>query len=168
MWPIPCYPEPLPPDCAIVNAFCYANLTDQGYAFVPAPGRNHGAGQLRRDAVWPRDVEAFVRDLYKKWDWHTLEPHSEWSRRPIRQVLECRVSSLGAPDRLIYVVQNPKPGAALFLRLPRHATGVILDPRSGMSVGDVVFRGAPFDMLEIRFPAGHDLLIVALRYDSTP
>ena len=40
---------------------------------------------------------------------------------------------------------------------------MILDPRSGMSVGDVVFRGAPFDMLEIRFPEGHDLLIVALR-----
>ena len=31
---------------------------------------------------------------------------------------------------------------------------------------DVAFRGAPFDMLEIRFPPGHDLLIVALRYDA--
>lgn len=166
VWPVPCYPEPIPADCAIVNAFCYANLTDRGYVFVPAPGRNHGAGLLRRDAVWPREVEAFVRDLYNKWDWRTLEPNGEWSRRPIRQVLESRVSSLGAPDRLIYVVQNPKPGAALFLRLPRHATGAILDPRTGMSVADVIFRGAPYDMLEIRFPSGHDLLIVALRYES--
>jgi hypothetical protein len=166
VWPVPCYPEPLPADCAVVNAFCYANLTNRGYVFVPAPGRNHGAGLLRRDAVWPREVEAFVRDLYNKWDWPTLEPNSDWSRQPIRQVHECRVSSLGAPDRLIYVVQNPKPGAALFLRLPRHATGSILDPRGGVSVGDVVFRGAPFDMLEIRFPPGHDLLIVALRLEG--
>lgn len=167
VWPVPCYPEPLPPDCAIVNAFCYANLTDRGYTFAAAPGRNHGAGLLRRDAVWPREVEAFVRDLYNKWDWRTLVANSEWSRQPIRQVHDCRVSSLGAPDRLLYVVQNPKPGAALFLRLPRHATGVVLDPRSGTAVADVVFRGAPFDMLEIRFPPGHDLLIVALRYEGS-
>ena len=68
---------------------------------------------------------------------------SEWSRRPIRQVVESRVSSLGAPDRLIYVVQNPKPGAALFLRLPRHATGAILDPRTAMSVAESLLVEPP-------------------------
>ena len=168
VWPIPCYPEPMPAECQVVNAFCYANRSNGSYSFVPAPGGPAGAALLRREVVWPKEAEPHVRSLFNQWDWKTLRPNHESARTTLRQIQSVRVTSLGSHDRVVYVLQSPQDGAALYFRLPRRATGTLVDLRTGAVIRDLVYDGAAHAMWQVPIPADRDLQLLALRIDPAP
>jgi hypothetical protein len=162
VWPIPCYPAPLPERCTIVNAFCYANRTPSGYVFADAPGSPPGAGLLRREVVWPREAEAQIRAILDGWQWPRLRVNPEAGRMWLRQVREVRVSSIGDDRRVLYVLQAPRAGAGLVFRTPSPVRGQLIDPRTGRVLRDVDFSGAPGEPWFLAVPDSGDLLVLTL------
>jgi hypothetical protein len=166
VWPIPCYPQPMPDDCKVVNAFCYANLQGDRYAFAPAPGQNHGAAQLRRDVVWPAEAEPHVRSLFNRWHWRDLAVESEAARTFLRHIRGVRVTSWGAPDRYLFVLQSPQPDALLVFRPPGPMSGFLMDARTGHTIDEVSYRGERFAQWPIAVPSASDIVVLALRVDA--
>ena len=160
VWPIPCYPQPIPDECR--GRYCYANLSGHDYLFVPPPGRDQGPGYLQADLAWPAEAEAHVRDLYRQWDWHSLVVHGS-DRGWLRQARGVRVNTLAGPDRMLYVLRFLKPGAAMFFRPPGAVAGILFDPRTGQAIRDLEFRGAPGERWDVEIPADTEPLILALK-----
>lgn len=164
IWPIPCYPSPVPPQCRAVGALCYANLSGGQYRFEPAPGRASHPYPLRREAAWPGRTELHVRRLYESWEWWRL--HRGDAVTIVRQVLGARALRTGDDNRLIMVLQAIEPGARVLVRPTAPMVGVLMDAFTGETMTALHHPGPRGEVWEIPLPSGSELLILALRRDA--
>lgn len=165
VWPVPCYPAPLPAECQPGGAMCYANLGHQRYEFTPVPARWAGPGRLRLDAVWPEDAVPHVRRLYEAWNWRSLSIGFE-SLDLLRAAVGVSVAPLGSEEQFILVLRNLRPGARLQLRPTRSISGVLVDAMTGRTLRSERYTGAPGDLWNLDLPADFDILLLAMRADG--
>lgn len=161
--PVPCFPFPLPPDCAEPGALCYANRDGSEYRFTHAPGSAVEPGSLvfQADAVWPAAGVSAVRTLLTQSRWWTLEPKSR-GENILREVHGVRAVELEGPRRLVFVLRRSSSDPYLALRPPWTMDGVILDATSGETLRTVRFDGAPFSRWQVDLPAGRGLMLLSL------
>ena len=160
-WPVPCYPAPVPEACQHVNALCYANRGENGYAFAVAPGG--ASGKLRSEAIWPRDAVAHVRRTYDAWDWRTLDFEAR-HLTAVRQTGGVAVTAIGSDDRFVLVLRTVNPGAFLRLAPSRPARGILIDAMSGRALTTVDCAAQPGGSCTVDLPADLPILLFAMRY----
>ena len=162
VWPIPCYPAPLPEQCRRTGDMCYANLIDRQYEFTRVPGTWRGGGELRLDAVWRADDLPHVRRLYDAWNWSELRFGAQ-GLDILRQAVAVTVTSIGSDARFILVLRNIQPSALLRFRPRSPMSGILVDPRSGSTLRLEEFQGAPGEPWNVSLPEGFDTLLLAMR-----
>ena len=165
VWPVPCYPAPLPDECQLTGAMCYANLIDHRYEFAPVPAGWAGAGKLRLEAVWPGDAVPHVRRLYEAWNWRSLRVGFD-SLDVLRAAVDVSVAPLGSEDQFILVLRDIGPGALLRLRPIGPMSGVLVDARTGRTLSSEHYNGPPGDLWSLDLPRGFDILLLAMRTDA--
>jgi hypothetical protein len=165
LWPVPCYPAPIPDRCLAAGAICYANRDGAGYDFADAPGRWLAAPRLKREWTWPKAAEARVRAQYDAWQWADLSFDPDVVG-VLRQAVGADVSVVGRPDRFILIFQNIEPDALVRLRPVARMTGTFLDPVTGVAVQPVHLDGPTEDLQTVTVPGGHDLLLLGLRSEG--
>ncbi|MCC7010663.1 MAG: hypothetical protein IT184_17770 [Acidobacteria bacterium] len=158
IWPMPCYPEPLPDWC--VSNLCYANLVNGKYVFSHAPGRDRGPGNPLEHTAWPPAAEPRVREFYNRMSWWTLRAGLELAPM-VRQVVGASVESLQGPSGTILVLQEIKSDAVVVLRPPGPYIATVVDPIGANGETVLSFDGPAFERWEIRVPAG-DVMLVGL------
>lgn len=164
LWPMPCYPAPIPDRCLTAGAVCYANRHGARYDFVPAPGRWTEAPRLKREWTWPKDAEAQVRAQYDAWHWADLSFDPDVVG-VLRQSVGADVSVVGRPDRFILTFQNIGADALVRLRPTAPMTGAFIDPETGATVQPVHVDGPTDDLQTVTVPPGHHLLLLTMRSD---
>jgi hypothetical protein len=159
IWPMPCYPAPVPDFCRGPGDVCYANLVDGRYDFVRVP--RTPPLQVRTDWVWPPEAEAGVRRVYHQWDWWNVR-HALGPSTFVQSSRDVEVSALEGDGHFVVAFQNPGSGALVVLRPNGPVAGAFVDPVSGESVQGARFGGAPGEDWEIELPADHRVLILWL------
>ena len=158
VWPIPCYPAPVPETCQPAATLCYANRTKNGYRFARAPGE--AAGKLRIDAVWPIDAAPHVRRIYEAWDWRSLD-FDATKPGPVQEAAGVSAMAIGSPDRFVVVLRDVRPAAVLRLRPARQLRGVLVDALTGRTVAAEECAGD--GACTIQLPDGFAILLLAMR-----
>jgi hypothetical protein len=165
LWPVPCYPAPIPDRCLEAGAICYANRHGTRYDFVAAPGRWLLPPRLRREWTWPKAAEARVRQQYDAWRWAELSFDPDVVA-VLRQTVGADVSVVGRPERFILTFQNIEPGALVRIRPVAPMSGTFVDPESGAIVQPVHLDGPTEDLQTVSVPGDHRLLLLAMRTDD--
>ena len=158
VWPIPCYPAPVPEMCQPAATLCYANRTKNGYRFARAPGE--AAGKLRIDAVWPVDAAPHVRRIYEAWDWRSLD-FDATKPGPVQEAVGVSAMAVGSLDRFVVVLRDVRPAAVLRLRPARQLRGVLVDALTGRTVA--AEECAADRACTIQVPEGFTILLLAMR-----
>ena len=161
-WPIPCFPQPLPPECSPAGSMCYANRDVAHYQFATPPG-----GQVVRqgymyqpDWVWPAQAEPHVRALLGQWEWWNLKPKTQGDD-VLRYVRDVHVLELEGLTRVVFVLRHPGADADIGLRLPRPTAGSLIDAMTGQTVSEVHFDGPPFERWDVKLPSEFPLLLLS-------
>lgn len=160
-FPVPCFPMPVPANCAIPGRLCYANRDGARYRFeLPGGSPAHLEGfTYQPEWAWPAGSEKHVRDVFTRAEWWTLKPRSSGVLRYSRDV---QVFEFEGPRRFLFVLRAPGPNAELMLRLPSRMTGVLTDAETGQSISTMSYDGAPFEPWSVRLPAGFKVLLLSL------
>ena len=166
VWPSPCYPAPVPPECQPAGALCYANLTDRRYEFVAVRGLSAGARAVRRDAVWPGKAVPHVRKFYEAWNWSTLHSGSA-PLSVVSAAYRVSVESIGSDDHFILVLRNPEEGAVIRLRPTGPLHGVLVDALTGQTLRAEQYEGAPGGLMSVDLPRDYEILLLAMQNDSS-
>jgi hypothetical protein len=162
VWPVPCYPAPLPEHCERTGDMCYANLIGRRYEFARVPTTWRGGGELRVDAVWPADTVPHVRRLYDAWNWSTLRSGSQ-GLSMLRQAVAVTVTSIGSDERFILILRNLKRDALLRFRPRWSMSGILVDARTGNTLRLEDYQGRPGEPWNVTLPEGLDTLLLAMR-----
>ena len=162
MWPMPCPPAAVPPRCASLGTFCYANLVDRRYTFVVSSSTYNSAKFLLQRA-WPVRSEAYVQALFNELDWPTLSrgPSKPSFVGAVRQV--DRVWTWLGPDRLLMVLDVTGANPSIILRPDRPMTGRLVDVTAQRIVEKLDSHGAAGREWEIPLPPNTDILLLMLR-----
>jgi hypothetical protein len=163
IWPTPCYPAPLPAECQVNGALCYANFTGRDYQFVPIRDATAGASAVRQDAVWPGSAVPHVRKLYDAWNGREM---GSGSLNVLRGADRVAVESLGSNERFILVLRDPREGAVVRLRSAQPLHGVLIDALSGQTIRSVDYDGDA-GLMTIDLPHDSRILILAMRADAS-
>jgi hypothetical protein len=158
VWPIPCYPAPLPPSCQRPGGLCYANRTKAGYQFAVAPGG--AVAKLRSDDVWPERAAPHVRRIYDAWDWRTLDPGAT-DVEVVQGTEGVSVVPIGSKDRFILILRRIRPAAVVQLRPEQQLRGVLSDALSGRTLSSESCAGG--EVCRIEVPSGFDIVLLAMR-----
>jgi hypothetical protein len=164
MWPVPCYPQEVPPLCRVLGVLCYANLRDGRYDFVRPPGRRRGGAAANREWVWPLEAEANIRRLYDGWGWRRLGINPD-GIDVLSDVEGVRVRTLGTNQEFVLVLRRTRERATLRFQPEMPMWGAFIDPQSGRTVEAVSFGGTPGYTWDVALPGGSDLLIFAARLE---
>ena len=166
IWPVPCYPAPVPAECQRPGAMCYANLAGRRYEFVAVPDGVVEAGALRREAVWPGEAVPHARKLYEAWDWPALLSGSA-PLGIVRAADRVSVDAIGSEDRFILVLRNLEQGAVVRLRPTGPLRGILVDGRTGQTLRAEQYDGAPGGLMSIDLPYGFEILLLAMQTDTS-
>jgi len=162
VWPVPCFPAELPPQCAVPGALCYANRRGAVYDFVVAPGRN---AQPRRepDRAWPTSSEPHVRKLFLEYGWSELVDE-DTPLSVLRAQHDVRVARFGNDQRFIMVVRPSGPAPELHLRSALPLRGTLVDATTGTELMALSHAGPAAELWRLPLPEnGGNLMVVALR-----
>jgi hypothetical protein len=161
IWPVPCYPAPIPQFCRGPEAVCYANRRGSEYTFTRAPGREdppmHAA-----DAAWPSEAEPHVRAVFDVWGWWDLTTRPV-SVITVRSVENLRAAVFGTDERFLVVMRPRGAGASIMLR-PQYdrMAGSLVDARTGAVVRDLHYAGPVGEAWTIDLPPDAAFLILGL------
>jgi hypothetical protein len=163
-WPVPCWPQPAPSECARPDALCYANRGKDGYEFtqVAAPHRY----TFKREGIWiwtAPSASGIERVLQRvRWRDLRLVPGSA-TDAVVRgsDGVSWTYELQNGQDLLVYV-GHPTEGAALHLRLPETMTGVLLDADTGDEIQSLRIEGRPAELTRLIIPPG-PAVVLALR-----
>lgn len=167
VWPVPCYPAPLPAACAARDRLCFANRSGDGYAFVIAPGRD-GPPIHHPGAAWSPTSEAHVRAFFERWGWWQLsrEPATVSALRATHGVA---AAVFGTDARFMVVLRPTTPEAVVRLRPgTSRLSGVLVDAETGVTIDRPSFSGSPGDLWNLPMPTDRRLLLLALTTGETP
>jgi hypothetical protein len=162
VWPSPCYPAPVPAECQTAGVLCYANLTGRRYTFALVRDATVAGSALRRDVVWPPDVELHVRQLYDAWNWPSMRSES---LNVVRTADHVSLQSLGSNDHFILVLRNPGEGAAVRLRPTGPLDGILADPLTGHTIRTLHYDAEP-GLVTVDLPHDSQILLLAMRSDA--
>jgi hypothetical protein len=162
MWPIPCFPEPVPAECREGRTLCYANRRGTAYEFDRVPRPSYWNYRFDREAVWTRDESRTVRNLLLRLRWWEL---------PLCNISENRIA-LGAfgvggahyycgSDRLLAYFRN-REGARIRMRLRERMAGALIDAATGQTVSLVEFTGKPGQLWDLPIPPGPGSVVLVL------
>lgn len=161
-FPVPCFPAPVPDECAAAGRLCYANLEGGRYRFARPRGsavRLEGFA-YQPDWAWPAGSEPHVRDAFARAGWSGLALDPDPG--VLRFARDVRVHQFAGPGRLLLVLQAPGPNAEIVLRLPTKMTGVLTDAASGQVVSTMSYDDPPFEAWSVRLPGGYKVLLLSL------
>ena len=165
MWPVPCYPAPIPQACKYPGTICYATRTARGYTFDTVPRSGRTPVRHSSSDAWGLEAEPAVRRLLDGADWPSLRIGSRsGGLRYFRHAENvAQVWDLQSEHALVLVAKGARPGARAFVRLPRRMEGPIVDGESGVDVGHAAVMGEPSELTAVPLPEGSRLLLVVLR-----
>lgn len=166
IWPVPCYPAPVPAECQRPGAMCYANLVGRRYEFVAVPDGSVGADALRREAVWPVAAVPHARKLYEAWNWPALRSGSA-PLGIVRAADKVSVDTIGSEDRFILVLRNLEEGAVVRLRPTGPLRGLLVDGLTGQTLRAEQYDGAPGGLMSIDLPHEFEILLLAMQPDTS-
>ena len=164
-WPVPCPPQPVPPECSRPDALCYANRTAPGYDFVRVPPP-YGASTFGQQGAWVWDLASkpSVDRILQRMRWRDL-------RLAVRSAPGAMLRAahevswtygLQSEDELLVYVSEPRQGASLTLRLPGTMVGSLLDPDTGNDIQTVRIDTSPWGLTRLNLPP-RTAIVVALR-----
>jgi hypothetical protein len=144
-FPVPCFPAPVPEQCAATGELCYANLDGSAYRFVRAPGGNAQTQGFRyqNDWAWPAAGIDAVRRAFLQAGWPNLHQPSAADNAPVRLVKGAYTSELAGPNRYLVVIREARPDAQLVLRVPPGASATLVDATTGDVVRSISYSGPP-------------------------
>ena len=161
MWPMPCYPAEVPPECRQPAALCYANRTSAGYRFVPTRDPAGPRFKFARDRTWSQAAEPNVRKVFDGLGWQVLQAAAGASLvRGSREI--GLVGSLEGTDRLLVVAARTGTNPEIDLQTGAKVSGTYLDPETGADLGPVVFRESP-EAARLSVPANRAVVLIVLR-----
>jgi hypothetical protein len=164
MWPMPCYPAEVPPECRTPEALCYANLTADGYRFSPTRDPAGPRFKFARDRTWSRAAEPGVRKILEGLDWQTLRSPDS---RDMASVASSRgiamLRSLEGTDRAFVVVAGTAAEPEIEFRLPARMSGRLIDPETNTELGAVRPTVSAGERFPLRLPANRSVVVVVLR-----
>jgi hypothetical protein len=162
VWPIPCFPTALPPECRERTAFCYANLRGLTYEFQRVPTPSLPRYRFRPDAAWTVEESRTASQLLIRLRWWEL-PLCNISENRIR-LGEFGVAGshyyCGA-DRMLAYFKN-RDGASIRARLRSQMAGAFIDASTGQVVGLVSYDGKPAELWELPIPPGPSSVFLVL------
>lgn len=162
IWPVPCFPVPVPPECRARGALCYANRSGSGYAFSRVPEPSRATFRFDRDSVWTREESATVGALLVQVRWWEMAVCDVSVNRITRGQF-----GLGGPrhycasDRLLAYFKNGE-GAYIRMRLRTPMSGVLLDASTGQLVSRVAYDRKPGELWDLTIPAGPSSVVLIL------
>jgi len=162
MWPIPCFPEPVPDECREGRTLCYANRRGATYEFERVPRPSYWNYRFDRPAVWTSEEVRTVRTLLLRLRWWEL---------PLCNISDNRIT-LGAygvggahsycgSDRLLAYFRN-RDGARIRMRLRTRMSGALIDASTGQTMSLVEFTGKPGEVWDLPIPPGPASVVLVL------
>ena len=159
VWPTPCYPVPLPAECARAGALCYANLKGRQYKFSPILDESVDDGAVRHDAVWPGNAVVHVRRLYDAWNWRDMDFGTV---NVVRETDKVSLEAFGSDQRFILVLRVLGDGAVVRLRPAAPLEGVLVDALTGQTLRSLQYEGTS-ELVTIDLPRDASILLLAMR-----
>lgn len=163
MWPVPCYPAEVTPECREPGVLCYANLDGAAYTFQPTQDVQERF-KFDPTRVWRRSAESAVRRVMDAVGWRDLRAVGGDSGSRLRQAVAIdAVHTFEGPDRLLAAIVGTHEGARLAFRLPMKMSGTFIDPDTGEETPAGAFDGAAGEIWQVPVPANKDVLLLVLR-----
>ena len=162
-FPLPCFPMPVPAQCAVPDRLCYANREGAQYRFVrPRGSAVHLEGFVYHPAsAWPPGSEQHVRDVFMREGWWTLTLETSGTD-VLRFTRDVHVYQYEGPRRFLFVLQATGPNAEMVLRLPSKMSGSLTDVETGQVVSSMSYDGPPFEPWTVKPPAPFKVLLLSL------
>ena len=161
VWPLPCYPQPIPARCQAPGVLCYANLAARHYDFAEAPGPPDPY-KLRREQVWAPASEPHVQQVFNEWGWSDLRLAAPGTGIVDAATEVDRVWTWAGRDRYLIVIARPGAGARLALRLPHPVSGRLIDAATGSIVQEIRAEASADGRWELPLPSGFEVLLLAI------
>jgi hypothetical protein len=161
-WPLPCVPQPVPPECETRNQLCYANRSVAEYSFsrvstslppVAVPGE-----------AWTPGQAAVFRTRLSSLPWWTLR----WRRSgtgdsAVRAIDGVRRSwVMQAHGLLVVVGREVGSDASLVLRTPVPVQATITDLETGASVSAIEEEDSRTDPWRLAVPGPRPMVLVVM------
>ncbi|ODS53274.1 MAG: hypothetical protein ABS36_15255 [Acidobacteria bacterium SCN 69-37] len=168
VWPIPCLPAPLPPQCQVTGTLCYANRRGGTYDFVVAPGRDVAVIH-DDDAAWPAAAEAHVRRVYLDTDWPALVARPAGAVTLVRAWHDLRATTFGDDDRFLLVIHPTGEAPMIHLRSTAPLRGAFIAPTTGTILASLAFDGDDENLWHIAVPGvpGEIVLLTMQQHTGT-
>ena len=160
VWPIPCFPTPLPATCMEAGVLCYANRHGTTYSFSKVPPPSYWDYRFDEDGVWTAAESHTVGTLLRQLRWWEMRVCIDEVVRGAVGVTHQR--NYCANDRLFVYLKNTRPGATLRVRLPVRMSGAFIDAATGQEVERVTDSGEPGQLWDLPVPAPHPSLVLVL------
>jgi hypothetical protein len=153
-WPVPCYPQEVPPICGTPNALCYANRIEGGYLFVRVPPPIGYTFERGRTWVWNRASADAIQRILDRLQWRELRRIPQSAPGAMVRATENVAWTYGlqSDDELLVYVAEPQEGASVTLRLPATMTGALLDPQTGGEIQPLRMAARPWDITRVDVP----------------
>ncbi len=162
MWPLPCFPEMVPPECLERNAFCYANRRGSTYEFARVPRPSYSNYGFEPQAVWTHEQSKTARELLTKLRWWEMSMCAISSRRLERgEFGVAGPSYYCGPDRLLAFFGD-SGGVEIPLRLRMRMSGAFIDGSTGQVVNFVTCDDEPGELFNLTIPAGPQSVFLVL------
>ena len=162
-FPLPCFPVPVPGQCAVPGRLCYANREGAEYRFVrPAGSAVHLDGFVYHpESAWPQGSETHVRDVFMRDAWWTLTLKTAGTD-VLRFTRDVHVYQYEGAGRFLFVLQATGANPEMVLRLPTKMRGTLTDVETGQVVRALAYDGRPFEAWTITPPAPFKVLLLSL------
>jgi len=164
VWPVPCFPQPVPAVCRAHESLCYANRADGRYSFVPlAPRASYAFDRQRqRTWVWSEDPASPVQKTLARLHWPDLRRVSQGAPGAVVRATS-NVSwtyGLQSDRELLVYMARPQRDASVTLRLPGPMAGSLFDPEAGDEIRAVWVDTQPWDLTVVPVPPGRALVLI--------
>jgi hypothetical protein len=167
VWPIPCFPTAVPPECRGGRTLCYANRRGTDYEFEVVP----------RPTIWNFRYEPlFAWTIEESRTARSLLTRLRWWELPLCNISVNRVT-LGAygvggsnyycgRDRLFAYFKN-REGARIRMRLRMAMSGALIDATTGQTLSLVTYGVRPGEIWDLPIPPGPASVILVMTASGT-
>ena len=163
MWPRACLPAPVPPECRVPAALCYANRDAATYRFTPVTSAQ---ANFRYDPrrVWPKAAEAGVSSAMALAEWEELDvvdlPNDG---EAVERVEGAQIEiAMQRDDRLFLVLRHVTAGMRVQLRRGPPARGMLINGETGAVIRVFTTSGG-VDGSTLSLDDPLDTVVLALR-----
>ena len=161
MWPRACLPAPVPPECRVPAALCYANRDASTYRFTPVTSAQANFTYDPR-RVWPKAAEAAVSSAMAYAEWEELDvvdPADDGEAVERAEGAEIEIA-MQRDGRLFMVLRHVAAGARVQLQRDSRSRAIVIDGETGQVIQELtVDAGASVLTLD----QARETVVLALR-----